>query len=135
MAKKKLATHKYDETTVAYKCYKDGKLSPAHMVRLAAFKTVCLFVGVVHDYWSQQLGRVIDPYPFAILGHDKLAMVTMDEVLKYEEERSAQNKANGKSPVPTYEEYLAWSEVFNEDSPRHEDTGYEHEFMRDLLSE
>ncbi len=135
VAAKKLSMFKFDEASSTYKAYIKGILPPAHIIRLAAFKTVALFVGVVHDYWSNQLGRHIEPYPFAILGHDKLSMVTMDEVLTYEKEKNALAKVNGKKKegAPSYDEYLAWVETNFEDGEKQEDTGYEHEFMKNMM--
>lgn len=109
MAKAKLEKFNYRKETAAYKAYTEGKLPPAHIVALARFKCVSLFVGIVHDYWSRQLGRSVIPYPFAYLGHEILNYKTLEEVFAFEEEQREQIKLKGnRKDVERMTNYEAW---------------------------
>ena len=106
----KIATFKFDQTTTAYKCYVRGKLPPAHIISLAKFKAVSLFLGIMHLYWSNDiLGRKVVPYPFVFLGHDTMGMKTLQEVLDFEEQKRKEIIITGdKKKVEVHEEYILW---------------------------
>lgn len=115
----KLANYNFDKTTTTYKSYVKGKLPPSHIIALAKFKTVSLFLGIMHTYWSTVvLGRNMVPYPFYILKHDVTLMKTLQEVLDFEEQKRREVIVVGdRKKVEVYEEYLIWKEHYAEANP------------------
>jgi hypothetical protein len=114
VAKSKIQEYNFDKSKSAYKSYSEGKLPAGHVIALAKFKTVCLFVGMAHYYWSHDiLGRNVKPYPFVVMGHDIIEMRTMQEAIAYEEQKREEIKREGdRKLVSTFEEYLLFKEAY-----------------------
>jgi hypothetical protein len=108
-AASKLEKYNIGKTTQAYSAYSKGKLPKGHIIALAKFKCVSLFVGIVHDHWSKQLGKPIFPYPFEYMGHDKIGYKTLEEVILFEERKRAEIKSLGdRKKVAFMEDYEVW---------------------------
>lgn len=132
VAKEKLAKFKFDKEKSAYKAYSKGQLPKLHISALARLKTVALFVGIVHDYWSRHLGRHIVPYPFEHLGHTYFNMKTMEEVYRFEDEKREEIKRKGRKQTPFLEEYEAWKADYLKGQPIDEDLDYRQDLVHEI---
>jgi hypothetical protein len=106
----KLAKFNYRHETKAYQCYIEGKLPPAHITQLAGTKTLKLFIGCLHKYWSEHLGRSA-PLPYAVEHMGHMDVMTLEEVIAFEA-RQMEKLNSGLLKKDIHMQYETWKKEY-----------------------